>query len=458
MAEFDLSGINLPYSMEAEQSVLGAILLDGEVIGDIVVTLHPEHFFVDVNKGIYEILTSMFLASEKIDIVTVIEACQRHGVFKTAEEAKKYLIALADGVPSVTNAIKYASLITEKYMLRQLIFASKEIIDQANNSSDSADTIVDFAEQKIYDIRQGSDNSSLTKIGQIIYGRVKDLDELVNRNRQNNGKPVMTGMETGFTYVDKKIYGLNKSDLIILAARPGMGKTSFAMNLAVGAAKKNPNKQICVFSLEMSKEQIVSRVLSSEARVSSDSMKTGNLSNEQMTSIMQAATVLQQMEIYIDDTPGLNVMSMKSKLRRMKNLGLVVVDYLQLMTAAGRYNGNRVAEMSEITRNLKILAKELNVPVIALSQLARGPEQRPDKRPLLSDLRDSGSIEQDADIVIFLYRNAYYDKSDPNTNVCECMISKNRHGETGTVMVGWEGEYTRFFNAEITKNPAPPSA
>ncbi len=457
MAEFDISGINLPYSLEAEQSVLGAILLDGEVIGDIIVTLHPEHFFVDVNKEIYEILASMFLASEKIDIVTVIEACQRHGVFKTAEEARKYLITLADGVPSVTNAVKYASLITEKYMLRQLIFASKEIIDQANNSSDSADTIVDFAEQKIYDIRQGSENSSLTKIGQIIYGRVKDLDELVNRNRQNNGKPVMTGLETGFTYVDKKIYGLNKSDLIILAARPGMGKTSFAMNLAVGAAKKNPGKQVCVFSLEMSKEQIVSRVLSSEARVSSDSMKTGNLSNEQMTSIMQAATYLQQMEIYIDDTPGVNVMSMKSKLRRMKNLGLVVVDYLQLMTGGGKYNGNRVAEMSEITRNLKILAKELDVPVIALSQLARGPEQRPDKRPLLSDLRDSGSIEQDADIVIFLYRNAYYDKSDPNTNVCECIVSKNRHGETGTVMVGWEGEYTRFFNAEITKNPAPPS-
>ncbi len=458
MAEFDISGINLPYSLEAEQSVLGAILLDGEVIGDIIVKLHPEHFFVDVNKEIFEILASMFLASEKIDIVTVIEACQRHGVFKTAEEARKYLITLADGVPSVTNAVKYASLITEKYMLRQLIFASKEIIDQANNSSDSADNIVDFAEQKIYDIRQGSENSSLTKIGQIIYGRVKDLDDLVHRNRQNNGKPVMTGLETGFTYVDKKIYGLNKSDLIILAARPGMGKTSFAMNLAVGAAKKNPGKQVCVFSLEMSKEQIVSRVLSSEARVSSDSMKTGNLSNEQMTSIMQAATYLQQMEIYIDDTPGVNVMSMKSKLRRMKNLGLVVVDYLQLMTGAGKYNGNRVAEMSEITRNLKILAKELNVPVIALSQLARGPEQRPDKRPLLSDLRDSGSIEQDADIVIFLYRNAYYDRSDPNTNVCECIVSKNRHGETGTVMVGWEGEYTRFFNAEITKNPAPPSA
>ncbi len=458
MADFDLSGINLPYSLEAEQSVLGAILLDGEAIGDIIVTLHPEHFFADVNRGIYEILVSMFLASEKIDIVTVIEACQRHGVFKTAEEAKKYLITLADGVPSVTNAIKYASLITEKYMLRQLIFASKEIIDQANNSSDSADTIVDFAEQKIYDIRQGSENSSLTKIGQIVFGRVKDLDELVHRNRQNNGKPVMTGLETGFTYVDKKIYGLNKSDLIILAARPGMGKTSFAMNLAVGAAKKNPDKQVCVFSLEMSKEQIVSRVLSSEARISSDSMRTGNLSNEQMTSIMQAATLLQKMEIYIDDTPALSVMSMKSKLRRMKNLGLVVVDYLQLMTGVGKYNGNRVAEMSEITRNLKILAKELNVPVIALSQLARGPEQRPDKRPLLSDLRDSGSIEQDADIVVFLYRNAYYDASDPNKNVCECIISKNRHGETGTVMVGWEGEYTRFFNAEITKNPAPPSA
>lgn len=456
MAEFDLSGINLPYSIEAEQSVLGAVLLDGEAIGDIIVTLHPEHFYVDVNRGIYEILTSMFMASEKIDIVTVIESCQRHGVFKTAEEAKKYLVSLADGVPSVTNAIKYAELITEKYMLRQLIFASKEIIDRANNSPDSADTIVDFAEQKIYDIRSGNENSTLTRIGKIVYGRVKDLDELVHSSRMNNGKPVMTGLETGFTYVDKKIFGLNKSDLIILAARPGMGKTSFAMNLAVGAAKRNPALQICVFSLEMSKEQIVSRVLSSEARISSEAMKTGKLSNDEMSSIMQAAGYLQQMEIYIDDTPGLNVMSMKSKLRRMKNLGLVVVDYLQLMTGAGKYNGNRVAEMSEITRNLKILAKELNVPVIALSQLARGPEQRPDKRPLLSDLRDSGSIEQDADIVIFLYRNAYYDKSDPNTNVCECIIAKNRHGETGTVMIGWEGEYTRFFNAEISKSPAPP--
>ncbi len=459
MAELDYSGINLPFSLEAEQSIIGAVLTNGELIGDLIVSLHPEHFYADVNRGIYEILTSMFMASEKIDIVTVVEACQRHGVFKTAEEAKKYLIDAVDAVPSVTEAAaaKYAGIVTEKYMRRRLIFASKEIIDAANNSSESADNIVDFAEQKIYDIRSGSENSTLTHIGSIVYGRVKVLDQLIANSRNNNGKPVMTGLETGFTYVDKRIYGLNKSDFIVLAARPGMGKTSFAMNMAVGAAKKNPRTQICVFSLEMSKEQIVSRVISSEARISSDAMKTGKITVDQMNEIMEACGLLQQMEIYIDDTPGENVMSMKSKLRRMKNLGLVIVDYLQLMTSVGRYNGNRVAEMSEITRSLKIMAKELNVPVIALSQLARGPEQRTDKRPLLSDLRDSGSIEQDADIVIFLYRNSYYDKTDPNSKVCECIIAKNRHGETGMIPIGWEGEYTRFYNVENSNSTLPPA-
>ncbi len=458
MPDSDYSGINLPFSLEAEQSVIGAILTNGELIGEVITSLHPEHFYADVNRSIYEILSSMFMASEKIDIVTVVEACQRHSVFKTAEEAKKYLIDAIQAVPSVTEnaAAKYAAIVTEKYVLRRLIFASKEIIDAANNSSDSADNIVDFAEQKIYDIRSGSENTSLTHIGKILYGRVKVLDELINQSRLNNGKPVMTGLETGFTYVDKMIFGLNRSDLIILAARPGMGKTSFAMNLAVGAAKKNPKAQICVFNLEMSKEQLVSRIISSEARISSDSMKTGRITNDEMSEIMRVSGYLQQMEIYIDDTPAMNIMSMKSKLRRMKNLGLVIVDYLQLMTSAGHYNGNRVAEMSEITRNLKILAKELNVPVIALSQLARGPEQRPDKHPMLSDLRDSGSIEQDADIVLFLYRNSYYDKSDPNVNVCECNVAKNRHGETGKVMIGWEGEYTRFYNAELTNATPPP--
>lgn len=449
MADYDLSGINLPFSLDAENSALGAALLDSSVLGDLIASsLHAEHFFVEVNRGIFEVMSSMYMANVQVDIVTVTDACVRHSIFDTPAEARKYLADLMDRVPSVSSAVKYAGIITEKYLLRSLILASKEIIDVANNSAEPANTIVDFAEQKIYDIGAGVENKTLTHISGIIYDRVRALNDLVRESSANGGKPVMTGASTGFMELDKKIYGLNKSDLIVIAARPGMGKTSFAMNIAVNVSQRLQDKQICVFSLEMSKEQIVSRMLCSEAKMSSDIMKTGRLDPEQFGNFMKGADVLQQLEIYIDDTPGCNVMNMKSKLRRMNNLGVVIIDYLQLMNSTNNYNGNRVLEISEITRNLKIMAKELNVPVIVLSQLARGPEQRPDKHPLLSDLRDSGSIEQDADIVLFLYRNSYYDKTDQNQNVCECMVAKNRHGETGTIYLGWHGEYTRFYNIE----------
>ncbi len=449
MADYDLSGINLPFSLDAENSALGAALLDSSVLGDLIASsLHAEHFFVEVNRGIFEVMSSMYMANVQADIVTVTDACVRHSIFDTPAEARKYLADLMDKVPSVSSAVKYAGIITEKYLLRSLILASKEIIDVANNSAEPANTIVDFAEQKIYDIGAGVENKTLTHISGIIYDRVSALNDLVRESAANDGKPVMTGAPTGFIELDKKIYGLNKSDLIIIAARPGMGKTSFAMNIAVNVAQRLLDKQICVFSLEMSKEQIVSRMLCSEARMSSDIMRTGRLAPEQFGDFMRSAEVLQKLEIYIDDTPGCNVMNMKSKLRRMNNLGVVIIDYLQLMNSTNNYNGNRVLEISEITRNLKIMAKELNVPVIVLSQLARGPEQRPDKHPLLSDLRDSGSIEQDADIVLFLYRNSYYDKTDPNPNVCECIVAKNRHGETGPIYLGWHGEYTRFYNIE----------
>ena len=448
MADYDLTGINLPFNGEAEKSVIGAVLLDGNILGEIISTLHPEHFYIDVYRSIFEVLASMFMASEKIDVLTVLDACVRHGIFENSADARRVLGEAMDSVPSVSTAPKYAGIITEKYLLRSLIFASKEIIDAVNSSADSADNIVDFAEHKIYDIRSGVENKTLTPIRSIVYDRVKALNDLVVESNQNGGKAMMTGLSTGFDEIDKRIFGLNKSDLVILAARPGMGKTSFAMNMAVNVSQKHRDKQICVFSLEMSKEQIVSRMLSSEARVPSDVMRTGKLSGTQFSDFMRAADFLQNLEIYIDDTPACNITNIKSKLRRMKNLGAVIIDYLQLMTSAGNYNGNRVAEISEITRNLKIMAKELNVPVIALSQLARGPEQRPDKRPLLSDLRDSGSIEQDADIVLFLYRNSYYDKTDPNQNVCECIVAKNRHGETGTTYLGWHGEYTRFMNID----------
>ena len=449
MADYDLSGVNLPYNPDAEQSVLGCVLLDGGVLGEIVGTLHPEHFYAQLNRDIFAVMTQMYMTSERIDVVTVLDACMRQGVFESADDAKKYLATVMEAVPSVSSIAKYAGIVTEKYLLRSLILASKEIIDAASAGAENANDIVDYAEQRIYDIRAGVENKSLTHISGIVFDRVKALNELVKVTAANGGQPVMSGLPTGFLELDRRIFGLNRSDLLILAARPGMGKTSFAMNIAVNVGKKYRDKQICVFSLEMSKEQIVARMINSEALLPSEAMKTGKVAADKWKQIMESADMLSQLPIYIDDTPGCNVSSIKSKLRRMKNLGVVIIDYLQLMTAVSNFHGNRVAEISEITRQLKVMAKELNVPVIALSQLARGPEQRPDKRPLLSDLRDSGSIEQDADIVMFLYRNAYYDKTDPNQNVCECIVAKNRHGETGTAYLGWQGEFTRFTNVEV---------
>ncbi len=451
MAEYDLSGVNLPYNLDAEQSVLGAVLMDGDAMADIGTMLQPEHFHISLHKDIYAVMLQMFLSGERIDIVTVLDKVMRQGVFETGEQAKEYLAKLVSSVPSISSVDKYANIVAEKYMTRSLIFAAKDIMDTANTGGEDANTLVDYAEQRIYDIRSGSEIKGLTHISGIVLERINALDEL-SRTASESGGPVMTGLSTLYTELDKRIHGLNKSDLIILAARPGMGKTSFAMNIATNVGKKYNDKAIAVFSLEMSKEQIVGRMISSEASLSSDQMRTGKISQEKWKDVGRAADILSRLNIYIDDTAGISVAGIKSKLRRVKNLGLVVIDYLQLMTSTKNYGGNRVVEISDITRNLKIMAKELNVPVICLSQLARGPEQRPDKRPMLSDLRESGSIEQDADIVMFLYRNAYYDKTDPNVNACECIVAKNRHGEPGTVPLGWDGEFTRFTNAAL----APP--
>lgn len=454
--EYDLSDVNLPFSRVAEENVIGAVLLDGKssILGDMIAGgLNPEHFYIMRNRRIFEIMNQEFLLSRTVDAITMVDACTRHGIFENENEAQGYLLGLAKECPSMSAGVTYAKVVTENYIRRCLIMASKDIIDAANNSADHANDILDYAEQKIYDIGAGVENKTLTKIQGIVYDRIKALNELVMESQANGGKPVMTGLSTGFIKLDSQIYGLNKSDLLIIAARPGMGKTSFAMNIATNTSRKAPKKQICVFSLEMSKEQIVSRMICSEARISSDVLKTGRISAAEIDAFMKAAADLQKMEIYIDDTPGCNVMSIQSKLRRMSNLGLVIIDYLQLMSSVNNYHGNRVTEVSEITRSLKVMAKSLNVPVIVLSQLARGPEQRVDKRPMLSDLRDSGSIEQDADIVMFLYRNSYYDHEDKNPNVCECIVAKNRHGEVGTIELGWHGEFTRFSNIEIANVP-----
>lgn len=448
---FDLMGVALPYNPEAELSVIGGLVADSRTIEEVIETLKSEHFYSDVNHAIYDVITAMFMNNKKVDIVTISDECTDRGVFGNVSEAKKYLFTAVQSAPSYSaSSVKtYANIVTDKYLLRSLIMASKDIIDRAASSEDAADSVVDYAEQKIYNIRAGREKSTLTPLSQIIYERMNSIGELIEEVHNNGGQPVMSGLATGFTLLDRQIYGLNKSDLIILAARPGMGKTSFALNIAVKASMMALDKKVCVFSLEMSKEQLGSRILCSEAGVASDLMKTGKVSQKELDRIADTAQALQTFEIYIDDTPGASVAGIKSKLRREANIGLVIIDYLQLMTSAESYGGNRVSQMSEITRNLKIMAKELDVPIIALSQLARGPEQRPDKRPLLSDLRDSGSIEQDADIVLFLYRNSYYDKTDPNPGVCECIVAKNRHGETGKIDLGWQGEYTRFTNAEI---------
>ncbi len=450
MAEYDLSGVNIPYNLDAEQSVLGAVLMDGEAMSELATILQPDHFYVSLNREVYGVMLNMFITGDRIDVVTVLEACMRQGIFETNEQAKEYLTRIMTAVPSISSVSKYAQIVVDKYMTRSLIFAAKEIIDTANEGAEDANTLIDFAEQKIFDIRSGAEIKGLTHISGIVLDRINALNDLYKQAKSGGGASI-TGLSTLYKELDKRIYGLNKSDLIILAARPGMGKTSFAMNIATNVGKKYSDTAVAVFSLEMSKEQIVSRMISSEASLTSEAMKTGVIPDEKWKDIGRAAEVLSRLNIYIDDTPGITVAGIKAKLRRMKNLGLVVIDYLQLMSSTRNYNGNRVVEISDITRNLKIMAKELNVPVITLSQLARGPEQRPDKRPLLSDLRESGSIEQDADIVMFLYRNAYYDKTDPNVNSCECIVAKNRHGEPGTVPLGWDGEFTRFTNAEFVR-------
>lgn len=447
MADYDLAGVSLPYNPEAERSVIGALLIDSELVGDVVNILHPEHFYADVNRGVFQAIFSLFSRGVKADIVTVIDECVMQSVFDNVDAAKTYLVDVMKGVPSTRSVTKYAAIVIEKYLLRSLILASREIIDVASGGAESAESAVDFAEQKIFNIREGAESKTLVPISSIAFDQLKAFCKLIEESKENGGKPVMKGLSTGFSDLDHRIFGLNRSDLIVLAARPGMGKTSFALNVAVNVANKYKNKAVCIFSLEMSKEQLVSRMMSSEAQVSNEVMRTGKLqrgSMEEFERIKKVTEGLQTLDIYIDDTPGTNVSAIKAKLRRVKNLGLVIIDYLQLMNSVVNYHGNRVAEISEITRMLKIMAKELNVPVVVLSQLSRGTEQRPDKRPLMSDLRDSGTIEQDADIVMFLYRNSYYDKTDPQQNVCECIVAKNRHGEVGTTKLGWLGEYTRF--------------
>lgn len=441
-------GINLPYSPEAEQAVLGAVILEHTCLDKVVEILgKPDYFYVATHRTIYSAMLDMFSNGKTVDIVTLLEALKMDKSFDETT-GKTYLMQLADNCPSYSSVEVYAQLVRDKYDVRQLITASRDVIEEASGGELEPAMLIDSAEQKIFDIRRGKNVQGLQKIDEVI---IQTFDRLDSLNSPDND--LMKPISTGIGDLDKIITGLNRSDLLLIAARPGMGKTSFALNIAKHVACV-AKKRVAFFSLEMTKEQLASRLLSMEALISGTTLRTGKLNEEEWQRLVAAGDVLSKTETYLDDTPGITVPEMKAKLRRLKDVDLVIIDYLQLMSSAKRID-NRVQEISEITRNLKILAKEINVPVVTLSQLSRASDQRAEHRPQLSDLRDSGSIEQDADIVLFLYREAYYEKDfaqdsavEVDQNSCECLVAKNRHGETNTVKLHWQGEFMRFTSVE----------
>jgi len=435
----------LPYNLEAEQSVLGAVLIDNDCVAQVLDILKPEHFYRRQHKEIFSVIMRMFISSETIDFITVLEKVYREEIFPTESDAKIYLSQLVQVVPPVKDISAYARIIKEKYCLRSLVSTFEQVIAASREGNTDPNMLMDMAEQGIYDIRQGKDSSGFTHVRDVITLTYDRLQKISGEESEQ-----YRAIPTGFPRLDDVIMGLNKSDLIILAARPGMGKTAFALNLACNVAKAG--KKVAVFSLEMSNEQLVERLIASEGLVSSEHLHTGKIADDEWGKMAVAAQKLSPMPLYLDDTAGIHIGEMKAKLRRLKDVSLVVIDYLQLMTGGDgtRRNENRVQEVSDMTRSLKIMAKEFNIPIIVLSQLSRGPESRSDRRPMLSDLRESGSIEQDADIVMMLYREAYYKKDDPNVSqgTAECIVAKNRHGSVGTVMLGWDGEHTKFNSYE----------
>ena len=441
MNEEQLMNRQPPQSLEAEQSVLGSILIDSRCVADIVGIVRPEDFFLDQNREIYETVYTMFNFSETIDPVTVMEKMRQLGVYH--ENTRDYIQQLMEITPTAANAVRYAGIVKDKAMLRGLADASTDIAEMVYTQVGTPAEILEGAEKKNYSLRKGERGDSLEHVGVTLH---KVFDTLTELSQSDSAIP---GLSTGLRDLDTKINGLNKSDLFLIAARPAMGKTAFALNLALNVAKKY-NKTVACFSLEMSREQLVMRLLANESFVELGKLLTGKLTDEEWTKLAMASASLSQTDLRVDDNPSITVAEINAKCRRLDNLGLVVIDYLQLMQGSGygKASDNRVNVVSDISRSLKIMAKELNVPVICLSQLSRGPEGRTDKRPMLSDLRESGAIEQDADEVIFLYRDEYYNENTEEKGVAECIVAKNRHGEVGTVKLQWVGQYQTFADRE----------
>ncbi|NLX77871.1 MAG: replicative DNA helicase [Clostridiaceae bacterium] len=431
-----------PHSTEAEQSVLGSILLDKEVLPDIAGKLKSEDFYMEQHREIYEAVLDLYEQNQPVDLITVSEQLVKRGTLQKVGDYE-YLSNLATSVPTTANANYYASIVEEKSLLRKLIQASGEISRKSYESGESALDVLSYAEKCIYDIVQNRNNTGLVPINDVLDTTFSRLEELYN----NAGS--LTGVPSGFTDLDRKTSGFQRSDLILIAARPSMGKTSFALNIASYAAIHH-HIPVAIFSLEMSKEQLVSRIIASEALVDMEKMRSGRFEDEDWVKMAQTMGPLSKAPIYIDDNAGISIMEMMSKCRRLKmkrGLGLVMIDYLQLMQGSRRTE-NRQQEISEISRSLKIMAKELEIPVIALSQLSRAPDARQNHRPILSDLRESGAIEQDADLVMFLYRDDYYNEDSEKKNITEVIIAKHRNGSIGTVDLAWIPQFTKFGNLE----------
>ncbi len=443
----------MPFSLEAEQSVLGAILMDSEAtLPEVMDVLpRPEFFYNRVNQQVYSAMLELTTLGQPVDFITVLEKVRENPDFDP-DTGKPYLAQLADLVPSLSNVGVYARIVRDKYDVRTLMEAARGILADAADPTAESSMLLDRAEQRIYDIRRGKSMTGLQSVHDVLLETFDRLDRLNSLDKEK-----YRGIPTGIRELDKITTGLNRSDLIVLAARPGVGKTSFGLNIARHASLTS-HRRVAFFSLEMGREQLASRLLACEALVEGTRLRSGDLDEGDWVRIIEAGDLLSKAELYFDDNPSITVPEMKAKLRRLGKVELVIVDYLQLMNSARRID-NRVQEITEITRSLKVMAKELDVPVIAMSQLRRPTERTKDHRPGLSELRDSGSIEQDADVVIFLHREAYNATSeggqlteDMDQNAAEIIVAKNRHGSTDTIPVHWQGEYMRFTSREVLRH------
>ncbi|OON95486.1 MAG: replicative DNA helicase [Epulopiscium sp. Nele67-Bin005] len=431
-----------PHNIEAEQSVLGAIIMDYDAVVIASEILRPNDFYRPDHQEIFRAILSLYTTNQPIDLVTIKDKLEENGVIEQVGGIS-YLAQLGANVPTSAHIRQYAKIVEDKANLRRLIQASQNITAKSFEANEPVPDIMGFAEKEIFDVIQNRHTEDFAHINEIIVTSINKMEQA------HINKGGVTGVPTGFTDLDYKTAGMQPSDLILIAARPSMGKTAFALNIIQTAAMTH-NKKVAVFSLEMSKDQLVNRMLCAHAMVDAQKVRTGNLETQDWDKIARAIPDLTAADIFIDDTPSISIMEMRAKCRRLKmekGLDLIMIDYLQLMSGSGR-SDSRQQEISEISRSLKALAREVDAPVVALSQLSRACEARSDHRPMLSDLRESGAIEQDADVVMFLYRDEYYHADTEKKNIGEVIIAKQRNGPTGTIELVWLGQYTKFANME----------